>query len=81
MANAQGVDVGQASEQLVHVQLDETDGNSLLGFAIVTGHFVDCLRNIFQDKVKKNFIFLQSQDNECSVQDRKASYLTFSPLE
>lgn len=48
VADAQRVDVGQAAEQLVHVQLDEADGDRLLGPAVVAGHLVDRLGNILQ---------------------------------
>lgn len=55
------MDVGQAAEELVHVELDEADGDRLLGFAVMTRHFVHRLRDKLQDQVEKHFILLFRQ--------------------
>lgn len=54
------MDVGQAPEQLVHVQLDINHGQGLFGSAVVSGHSVDSLRNVIQNQIQIHLIFLVS---------------------
>ena len=50
------MNVGQRPEELIHVQLDEGDGDGLLLFAVLPGHLVDCLGYLFQYQVQVNLI-------------------------
>ena len=43
-------------EELIHVKLDKRDWNCLLLFAVLTGNFVNSLRDIFQHEVQIDFI-------------------------
>ena len=52
------MDIRQAPEQLVHVELDKTYRNSLFGFAVVARNFVDRLRDELEDQVEKHLVFL-----------------------
>ena len=58
VADALRVDVGKTAEELVHVQLDEGDGDSLLAFRILPGHLVDSLRDVLEDQVEVDLILL-----------------------
>lgn len=60
MTNADCVDIGQASEQLVHVQLDLQHGHRLLDPGVVSRCTVDSLGDILKHEVKENFILLRS---------------------
>lgn len=58
VTNALRVNVGQTAEQLVHVQLDEHDGNALLALGVLSGHLVDGLGDVFQHEIEVNLVLL-----------------------
>ena len=51
VADALGVDVGEAPEELVHVQLDEGRRDRLLALAVLPRHLVHRLRDELQHQV------------------------------
>lgn len=61
VTDADCVDVGQASEQLVYVQLDLQHGHRLLDPGIVSRSTVDGLGDILEHEVEENFILLYRQ--------------------
>lgn len=44
------------------IYLNINHGQSLFGSAVVSGHSVDGLRNIIQNQIQIDFIFLQKTD-------------------
>ena len=58
VADAQRVDVGKTSKQLVHVQLDEGRGNGLLGFGVLPRHLVHRFRDELEDQVQVDLVLL-----------------------
>ena len=52
------MDVGQTSEKLVHVQLDEGDWDRLLAFGVLSGHLVDGFRDVLEDEVQVDLVLL-----------------------
>lgn len=53
------MNISQTSKQLIHVQFNVTDWDSLLVFTIMTRNFVHGLRNILQHQIQINLILLQ----------------------
>ena len=51
-------------EELIHVKLDKRDWNRLFLFAVLTGNFVNSLRDIFQHEVQIDFILNKGLSNE-----------------
>lgn len=58
MADADGVNVSQAAQKLVHVELDEEHWHGLLHLGVVSRCSVDCLWHVFEDKIQEDFVFL-----------------------
>lgn len=58
MTDAQGMDVGQATKQLIHVQFDERNGYRLLLLVVVTSDSVYGFGNEFQYQVQVHFVLL-----------------------
>ena len=52
------VNVCQRSEELIHVELDEGDGDGLLLLAVLPGHLVHCLGDVFQHQVQIYLILI-----------------------
>ena len=61
MADALRVDVGKASKQLVHVQLDEGPRDGLLAFRVLSCHLVHCFRDELEHEVEVYFVLLLSR--------------------
>ena len=55
---AKRVDVGQSSERLISVQLDQERRNGLLHFIVVLEDSVDCLRYVVHYHIQIYFILL-----------------------
>lgn len=60
VTNPKRMNISQTSKQLIHVQFNVTDWDSLLVFTIMTRNFVHGLRNILQHQIQINLIFLQN---------------------
>ena len=58
MADADGVNVHERTEELVHIQLDLEHGHGLLELGIVPAGTVHGLWDVFEHKVEVHFIFL-----------------------
>ncbi len=58
VADADGVDVHEGTEELVHIQLDLEHRHRLLELGIVPAGTVHCLRDVFEHKVEVHFVFL-----------------------
>lgn len=58
VTDADGVDVHEGAEELVHIQLDLEHGHGLLELDIVAAGAVDGLWDVFEHKVEVHFIFL-----------------------
>lgn len=59
MADAEGMNIGETPEQLVHVQLDLKHWHCLLDLGVVAGGTVDGLWDVFEDKVEIDLILLK----------------------
>ena len=58
VADADGMDVHEGTEELVHIQLDLEHRHGLLELGIVPASAIDGLRDVFEHKVEVHFIFL-----------------------
>lgn len=58
MTDADRVDVGERTEELVHVELDVMHWHRLLELGVVTGGAVDSLGHELEHKVEVNLILL-----------------------
>ena len=58
VADADGVNVHEGTEELVHIQLDLEHGHRLLELGIVPAGTVHGLWDVFEHKVEVHFIFL-----------------------
>lgn len=58
MADADGMDVHEGTEELIHIQLDLEHGHGLLELGIVPAGAVHRLWDVFKHKVEVHFIFL-----------------------
>lgn len=58
VANANGMDVRQRTEELVHVELDLEHGHCLLELGVMTRSSVDSLRYQFKHKIEVYFVLL-----------------------
>lgn len=58
VTDADGVDVHEGAEELVHIQLDLEHGHGLLELDIVAASAVDGLGDVFEHKVEVHFVFL-----------------------
>jgi len=61
MADSERMDIGQTSEQLIHVQLDLEHGHCLLDLGVVARCTIDRLWDIFEHEIEENFILLQDR--------------------
>lgn len=58
VADANTVDIGKRTEELVHVQFDLEHGHGLFEFRIMATGTVNGFGNIFKNKIEINFVFL-----------------------
>lgn len=58
MANPDGVNVHERTEELVHVKLDLQHRHRLLQLGIVATSAIDSFGNVFEHKVEVYFVFL-----------------------
>jgi len=58
MADTQGMNIGQASEQLVHVELDLEHRHGLLDLGIMARSAIHCLGDVFKHQVEENLFLL-----------------------
>ncbi len=59
VTNANGVDVGEGAQELVHVEFDLKHGHGLLKLGIVTAGAVDGFWDVFEHEVQIDFVFLE----------------------
>ena len=94
VADADGVDVHEGTEELVHIQLDLEHGHRLLELGIVPAGAIHGFWDIFEHKVEVHFIFLSAGLRQSKMQLNtrwrkrlvllgvgKVVELTLSPLE
>lgn len=60
MAYADGMNVSKRPQQLIHIQLDLKVRHGLLQLNIVARRSIDRFRNIFENQIEINFVFLRS---------------------
>lgn len=70
MTDANGMNVGKGSQQLVHVKLDLQHRHGLLELGIVATGAVDGFGNIFENKIEVYFVFLGDKDDEFRARER-----------
>ena len=70
MADADGVNVHERTEELVHIQLDLEHGHGLLELGIVPAGTVHGLWDVFEHKVEVHLIFLWPLGNQSAVRLR-----------
>lgn len=58
MADAQGMNIGQASEQLVHVELDLEHRHSLLDLGVVARGTIHGFGDVLKHQVEENLFLL-----------------------
>ena len=71
MADADGVNVHERTEELVHIQLDLEHGHGLLELGIVPAGTVHGLWDVFEHKVEVHFIFLSAGLRQSKMQLNK----------
>lgn len=49
MTDAEGVNVGKGTGELVEVEFDVEEGEGEFGFLVVSGDGVDCFGDVFED--------------------------------
>lgn len=87
VADADGVDVHERTEKLVHVKFDLQHRHGLLEFGIVTASAIHGLGDVFENKVEVHFIFLLRLGSvpnalvRIQAQAEGGQRRTFSPLE
>ena len=64
MADADGVNVHERTEELVHIQLDLEHGHGLLELGVVPAGTVHGLWDIFEHKIEVHFVFLRIEDHQ-----------------
>ena len=69
VANADGVDVHERAEELVHVELDLQHRHGLLELGVVPAGAVHGLWDIFEHKIEVHFVFLRIESHQ-SGRDR-----------
>lgn len=75
MADTNGVNVCEGTQKLVHIQFDLERGHGLLEFHIVSGSAVYSLGNVFENKIKVDFVFLISQFRRTDASQNQESEL------
>ena len=73
VTDAQGMDVRQTAEQLIHVQFDERNGYRLLLLVVVTSDPVHRLRNELQNQVQVHLVLLCV----CCIESNKSHVCQF----
>ena len=63
------MNVGERTEELIHVQFNLQHRHWLLEFRIVTTGTIDSLWDVLEDEVEVNFVFLGSGLEQCERVD------------
>lgn len=67
VANADGVDVHERAEELVHVELDLEHWHGLLELSIVPAGTIHGLGDVFEHEIEVHFIFLSIETDQSDI--------------